>query len=54
MLPIPSSGTIYSIPKIPLYPIILLMFGLSPAAKIRVRRHPWYLSGRDFHHECGS
>jgi NitT/TauT family transport system permease protein len=30
----PILGTVYSIPKITLYPIILLMFGLSPAAKI--------------------
>ena len=30
----PLLGTIYSIPKITLYPIILLVFGLSPAAKI--------------------
>ncbi len=27
-------GTVYSIPKITLYPIILLIFGLSPAAQI--------------------
>lgn len=30
----PILGTVYSIPKITLYPIILLIFGLSPAAKI--------------------
>ena len=30
----PILGTVYSIPKITLYPIILLMFGLSPAAKV--------------------
>jgi NitT/TauT family transport system permease protein len=30
----PILGTVYSIPKITLYPIILLMFGLSPAAQI--------------------
>jgi len=30
----PILGTIYSIPKITLYPIILLVFGLSPAAKV--------------------
>ncbi len=30
----PILGTVYSIPKITLYPIILLAFGLSPAAKI--------------------
>ena len=30
----PILGTIYSIPKITLYPIILLIFGLSPAAQI--------------------
>ncbi len=30
----PILGAVYSIPKITLYPIILLMFGLSPAAKI--------------------
>jgi len=30
----PILGTVYSIPKITLYPIILLLFGLSPAAKV--------------------
>jgi NitT/TauT family transport system permease protein len=30
----PILGTVYSIPKITLYPIILLIFGLSPAAQI--------------------
>jgi NitT/TauT family transport system permease protein len=30
----PILGSVYSIPKITLYPIILLLFGLSPAAKI--------------------
>ncbi len=30
----PILGTVYSIPKITLYPIILLIFGLSPGAKI--------------------
>ncbi len=30
----PILGAVYSIPKITLYPIILLIFGLSPAAKI--------------------
>lgn len=30
----PVLGTVYSIPKITLYPIILLIFGLSPAAQI--------------------
>src|ERR1700691_6233298 len=30
----PILGTVYSIPKITLYPIILLVFGLSPTAKI--------------------
>lgn len=30
----PILGTVYSIPKITLYPIILLIFGLSPAAKV--------------------
>jgi NitT/TauT family transport system permease protein len=30
----PMLGTIYSIPKITLYPIILLMFGLSLSAKV--------------------
>ncbi len=30
----PILGTVYSIPKITLYPIILLIFGLSPTAKI--------------------
>jgi NitT/TauT family transport system permease protein len=30
----PILGSIYSIPKITLYPIILLLFGLSPAAKV--------------------
>ena len=30
----PILGTVYSIPKITLYPIILLIFGLSLAAKI--------------------
>jgi len=30
----PILGAIYSIPKITLYPIILLIFGLSPAAKV--------------------
>lgn len=30
----PILGSLYSIPKITLYPIILLIFGLSPAAKI--------------------
>lgn len=30
----PVLGTIYSIPKITLYPIVLLIFGLSPAAQV--------------------
>jgi NitT/TauT family transport system permease protein len=30
----PILGTIYSIPKITLYPIVLLIFGLSPGAKV--------------------
>jgi NitT/TauT family transport system permease protein len=30
----PILGSVYSIPKITLYPIILLLFGLSPTAKI--------------------
>jgi NitT/TauT family transport system permease protein len=30
----PILGTVYSVPKITLYPIILLIFGLSPTAKI--------------------
>jgi NitT/TauT family transport system permease protein len=30
----PVLGTVYSIPKITLYPIVLLIFGLSPAAKV--------------------
>jgi NitT/TauT family transport system permease protein len=30
----PILGTVYAIPKITLYPIILLIFGLSPAAQI--------------------
>ena len=30
----PILGTVYSIPKITLYPIILLIFGLSPAAQV--------------------
>ncbi|MGB6538671.1 MAG: ABC transporter permease subunit [Xanthobacteraceae bacterium] len=30
----PILGTVYAIPKITLYPIILLIFGLSPAAQV--------------------
>ena len=50
----PILGTVYSIPKITLYPIILLIFGLSLHGKGRVRRDPWHFSGGHFHHERGS
>ena len=47
----PMLGTLYSIPKITLYPIILLIFGLEPVGEGRFRRDPRHLSGHHLHHE---
>ena len=47
----PIVGTIYSIPKITLYPIILLVFGLSPIGQGGIRRDSRDFSGHHFHHE---
>ena len=50
----PILGTVYSIPKITLYPIILLIFGLSLTAKVAFGVIHGIFPGGHFHHECGS
>ena len=49
----PILSSLYTIPKVTLYPIMLLIFGLGMSAKVSIRRDPRHDSDHAIHHSSG-